>query len=81
MPIKTTCAPCKNFAACHVADGSGECAVWELQIKQGASVQQNANFYHTQLGGDNLYSNCAFIADETRDCLHFAGSYPFTIGD
>jgi len=81
MTIKTTCQACQHFTPCPVEHGGGDCAVWDKQIAQGAAAYLNADFYDKELGGDSFYSNCAFLADEVRDCKKFAGRYPFVLGD
>jgi len=79
--IKVTCFTCQHFTPCPVDGGGGDCSEWDKQIKQGVSVQQNALFYREQLGGDSLYSNCEFLADEVRVCKRFSGRYDFVVGD
>jgi hypothetical protein len=77
---KVTCDQCQYYTPSAVG-GNGDCTQWDSQIKQGVSVQQNALFYREQLGGDSLYSNCEFLADEYRNCRVFAGRYAFVVGD
>ena len=79
MNTKTTCRTCKKFTA---GTGShGDCAEWEKFIKLGKTPQYNALFYRDQLGGDCMYSNLEFLADEPRDCKQFVGRYAFIVGD
>jgi len=78
--IIVNCGQCRYYEPALVGENS-DCTQWDSQIKRGVSVQQNALFYREQLGGDSLYSNCEFLADEVRVCKRFAGSYAFITGD
>lgn len=73
------CSQCHHYTPSSMSE-NGDCKIWDLQIRRGVSVQQNALFYRTELGGDNLYSNCEFIADELRDCKQFIGVYRLVVG-